>query len=197
MYLDEVGLLKKLPRNERAEGLSESCGFKGVHFYGDMYVGAIRAEPSPMRNVDFAVNDLDSSSDWLRRAASENVLHDQSMDQLRDAMRGKGGAPSGGDGDGGMPGGEGGNYRWSQTDDSIELIVDVPLGTRAKDVSVAFKPSSFSVSVRGADAAAIAVPKTYRATRPDESTWTMDDGKVVVTIAKMDEQVWYGLEGLP
>ena len=35
-----------------------------------------------------------------------------------------------------------------------------------------------------------------RATRPDESTWTMDGERVVVTVAKMDEQVWHELEGL-
>ena len=41
------------------------------------------------------------------------------------------------------------------------------------------------------------IDNTFRATRPDESTWTMDGDKVVVTLAKMDEQVWHELLGLP
>jgi hypothetical protein len=43
----------------------------------------------------------------------------------------------------------------------------------------------------------VSIGNTFRATRPDESTWTMDGDKVVVTLAKMDEQVWHELLGLP
>ena len=62
LYLDEVGLLKGLPPNPRANALARSCGFDGVSFYGDMYAGSIQAEPSPMVNVDFTVAELDSDA---------------------------------------------------------------------------------------------------------------------------------------
>jgi len=171
-----------------------------VRFYGDMFVGAVQSEPSPMHNVDFHVRDLDSSADWLRSAQSENFAHDQSMKQLQDAMREKGGMVGGLGGDddgGGFPRGSGEGYAWTQTDDEVEVVVNVPAGTKARDVCVTFKPRALTVGLKGAnDAPLVSVDKTFRATRPDESTWTMDDTRVVVTVAKMDEQVWHTLEGM-
>ena len=201
LYLDEVGLLKSLPPNARADGLARACGFDGVSFYGDMYIGAVQSEPSPMHNADFTVRDLDSSAEWLRRAGSENFEYNQSMKQLQDAMREKGGMVGslGGDGDGGAPSGEGEGYVWTQTDDEVEVVVNVPAGTKAKDVHVTFKPRSLTVGLKGASPDAkplVSLTKTFRATRPDESTWTMDGERVIVTVAKMDEQVWHELEGL-
>ena len=194
-------MLKSLPSNARADELAKACGFDGVRFYGDMFVGAVQSEPSPMHNVDFHVRDLDSSADWLRSAQSENFAHDQSMKQLQDAMREKGGMVGslGGDGDGGAPSGEGEGYVWTQTDDEVEVVVNVPAGTKAKDVHVTFKPRSLTVGLKGASPDAkplVSLTKTFRATRPDESTWTMDGERVIVTVAKMDEQVWHELEGL-
>ena len=81
----------------------------------------------------------------------------------------------------------------------MEIVVNVPAGTKAKDVHVTFKPRSLTVGLKGASPRAkplVSLTKTFRATRPDESTWTMDGERVVVTVAKMDEQVWHELEGL-
>ena len=124
LYLDEVGMLKKLPVNQRAMGLARECGFDNVSFYGDMFIGCVQAQPEPMRNDDFVVSELNSSSEWLKRASSENYQYNQSMQQLQDAMREKGGMQSvgmGGGGEGGMPSGEGDGYSWSQTDDEVEV----------------------------------------------------------------------------
>ena len=78
--------------------------------------------------------------------------------------------------------------------------MNVPAGTKAKDVHVTFKPRSLTVGLkarRPPRREAFGFPdETFRATRPDESTWTMDGERVVVTVAKMDEQVWHELEGL-
>ena len=195
LYRDEVGLLKNLPRNARASALARACGFDGVDFRGDLYVGAIQAEPSPTHNVDFTVDDLDSQSAWLRAASAENVAHDQAMRQLQDAMREKGAMVGGGGGDDGMPGGAGEGFAWTQTDDEVELSVDVPPGTKARDVAVHIAPGSVTVRVGGETACAVA--RLFRAARPDESTWTIDGGaKVVVTLAKVDEQVWHALEAI-
>ena len=77
--------------------------------------------------------------------------------------------------------------------------MNVPAGTKAKDVQVTFKLRSLTVGLKGASPDAkplVSLTKTFRATRPDESTWTMDGERVIVTVAKMDEQVWHELEGL-
>lgn len=39
IYLDEVGQLKHLPLNKRAQALAKSCGFNDVPILGDVYVG--------------------------------------------------------------------------------------------------------------------------------------------------------------
>ena len=89
---------------------------------------SVQAEPSPMRNVDFAVADISVGSEWLRAAASENYRYNQSMSELQAAMKDKGGMTTigfgEGSGDGEMPKGEGDGYRWSQTDDEVEVVVD-------------------------------------------------------------------------
>ena len=42
LYIDEVGALKKLPRNARAEALAEATGQIGVSIFGDAYVGRVK-----------------------------------------------------------------------------------------------------------------------------------------------------------
>mmetsp|Transcript_20123 Transcript_20123/g.50151 ORF Transcript_20123/g.50151 Transcript_20123/m.50151 type:complete len:378 (-) Transcript_20123:37-1170(-) len=202
MYLDEVGLLKKLPVNSRAMALARACGFDSVSFYGDMFVGCVQAEPSPMRNEDFFIKDLDSSSPWLKQAGAENYEYNKSMQQLKDAMREKGGMSSMGmgDGDGGMPGGDGDGYTWSQTDDEVEVSMEVPAGTRARDVKIAFTSTAMRVTVGLAET--LALPALFRRVRPDECTWTIEGGTnadpttVVATLAKVDEEVWHQLDAM-
>ena len=125
-------MLKGLAPNARAVGLARDCGFDGVQFYGDMFVGRIQAEPSPMCNVDFAVKDLSVGSDWLRSAAAENYKHNQSMSELQAAMKDNGGMTTvgfgGTSGDGEMPKGEGEGFKWTQTDDEVEVVVDAGEG---------------------------------------------------------------------
>ena len=131
-----------------------------------------------MVNVDFTVAELDSDAAWLKSAGAENYQYNQSMQQLQDAMREKGGMAGGfgaGDGNGGMPGGEGDGYAWSQTDDEVEMVVEVPEGTKAKDVKVAFKSESVEVVVGGT--ATTKAERLYRRVRPDECTWTIEGGR--------------------
>ena len=81
----------------------------------------------------------------------------------------------GGDGDGGAPSGEGEGYVWTQTDDEVEIVVNVPAGTKAKDVHVTFKPRSLTVGLKGASPRAkplVSLTKTFRAGREH-----VDDGR--------------------
>jgi hypothetical protein len=41
MYLDEVGVIKQLPPNPRANAIAQACGHASVSFFGDLYVGRI------------------------------------------------------------------------------------------------------------------------------------------------------------
>ena len=91
-------------------------------------------------------------------------------------------------------GGEGDGYAWSQTDDEVEMVVDVPAGTKAKDVKVAFKAESVEVVVGGA-----ATAKAERLYKGATGRVYLDHRgrkKVVVTLAKVDEQVWHAIEAV-
>ena len=171
------------------------CGFDGVQFYGDMYIGRVQTKPEPMRSVDFELSDLDSSAPWMRAATMENVEYSKGLKELEAAMASKGGLEKinmTGDGnvaayaDGnGMPSGSGENYRWCQTEDDVEVSVDVPPGTTTKSIRVLFKPSQFIVKIN--DEVTCDVSNLYAPVRPDECTWTVGADEVCVTLAKVSE----------
>ena len=197
LYLDEVGLLKGL-RPTRGPTPSRDPGvLDGVSFYGDMYAGSIKLNP-PRWSTSISPSPSStrtppgSSPRALRTSSTISPCSSSRMPCARRAawprIRRRGG-------DGVMPGGEGDDYAWSQTDDEVEMVVDVPAGTKAKDVKVAFKAESVEVVVGGA--ATAKAERLYRRVRPDECTWTIEGGKkVVVTLAKVDEQVWHAIEAV-
>jgi hypothetical protein len=52
IYLDEAGMLKKLPLNARASELALKCGFNPPPtFYGDVYVGRVSSGTTPWLKV--------------------------------------------------------------------------------------------------------------------------------------------------
>lgn len=203
LYLDEVGMLKGLPINRRAGRLAQECGFDGVNFHGDMFIGRVQTKPEPMRSVDFPLSDLDSSAQWMRMATMENVEYSEGLKELEAAMGKNGGlekinmtgdacnvASTGN----GMPSGKGVNYRWSQTEDEVEVSVDVAPGTVSKSVRVLFKPSQFIVKVN--DEVVCDLSGLHAPIRPDECTWTMGADEVCVSLAKRDdERSWRALVG--
>ena len=194
LYLDEVGMLKGLPSNRRADRLAVECGFHGVNFYGDMFIGRVQTKPEPMRSVDFPLSDLDSSAKWMRMATMENVEYNKGLKELESAMARNGGMETikmGGapDASESMPTGQGDGYRWNQTEDEVEVSVDVPPGTTSKMVKVLFKSKQFIVKVN--DEIVCDVSNLYANVRPDECTWTMGPDEVCVSLAKMNEdQIW-------
>eukprot|EP00218_Dolichomastix_sp_CCMP3274_P005602 CAMPEP_0170162904 /NCGR_PEP_ID=MMETSP0033_2-20121228/77327_1 /TAXON_ID=195969 /ORGANISM="Dolichomastix tenuilepis, Strain CCMP3274" /LENGTH=320 /DNA_ID=CAMNT_0010400535 /DNA_START=33 /DNA_END=995 /DNA_ORIENTATION=+ len=174
VYLDEVGVLKGLPRNARAAGLAEAAGKHGVSFQGDVFVGRVATQPSPMRNVSLKPEELSSSAAWLRRAAAENAAWDATMADLRG-----GGAGGGGE----APSGEGEGYRWSQGEEDCEVSVPLPAGTKAKEVKVVFEARRLRCTVAGEE---VLQGRLYAAVRPDECSWSVAAGELQINLEKID-----------
>jgi len=148
IYLDEVGMLKQLPKNPRASSLAATCGFNGADFFGDVYVGRVQCQPSPMYNIDFTVKDLDSSAAWMKRAAAENYDYGLGMAELRDKMGDQlvgGGQPA--EDEGTIKEGDG--YTWSQGEEDVEITVDGGEGIKSSQVKAVFKPASLKLTVAG------------------------------------------------
>ena len=92
LYLDEIGAVKRLPPNRRAHKIALACGCDpSSPFYGDVYVGRVLTAPSPARQADFHLADLDPAAEWLLSAPAENRTY---LDAMRSAAGG--GAVGGG-----------------------------------------------------------------------------------------------------
>lgn len=202
IYLDEVGSLKQLPLNRRAQRLAAQCGFGEVPFFGDVFVGRVDGSRGN-RNADLPLSALDPGSAdgaWLQTAAHANMARQAAEDPAGHRV-------------GGMTaeelnsqGGEGAGYTWSQTGEEVEVTVALPLAPegrgpyRAKECAVRIEPRSISIKVpKDGSAVDVSVGKLFGSCRPDDSTWTIDDGKagkaVVLTLDKAREgEVWSALE---
>jgi hypothetical protein len=58
IYLDEAGQLKRLATNSRASAIADLCGFKGVPFVGDVFVGRLKIHNNAIKNVDFHLHEV-------------------------------------------------------------------------------------------------------------------------------------------
>ena len=136
-YFDEMGVLKDLPVNRRAAQLAASCGLDVESpFLGDIFIGRVAINPSPTRNVSFALSELDSSSPFLRSAPSENAQYQAAMAEYEKAAREKTQATTGGcastatssSAEPSVPG----SYKWAQTPDDLEITDDMLKWTEAQ-----------------------------------------------------------------
>ena len=86
IYMDELGMLKKLPSNKRASSIAEACGYHSPppNFYGDVFVGRVQTKPT-MMNVDFKLEvDTDrSTAEWIQRAPYENLAWQQTIQDIQ------------------------------------------------------------------------------------------------------------------
>jgi hypothetical protein len=193
IYLDEVGMLKKLPLNSRAQSLAGACGFNPPPaFYGDVFVGRVKTRPT-MSNSDFSTESGDTSggSEWIKRAISENLAWQQALNQAT----GKSGElqPSNKGSDGFTEVAESGAYSWKQEDDSVELVIKLPDGlmSNKKYVSAKFMNQSIVVSY---DKEKVLDLPLYARIDVDGCTWTLEDGDLVVSLEKADPAAWPRIE---
>lgn len=156
LYIDEVGALRKRPRNARAEALADSAGLSGLSIHGDAYVGRFAEGPGPERNVSFSAPELVPSAPWVgaARAAHTKLA----------AQQGHGATEH-------LAGGEDveGGFSWSQTEEDVEVrVAGGPEGTgAAKRVQVRYGGgSSLSVHLDGAEL--LLLPKLFDRVTPDD-----------------------------
>lgn len=104
-----------------------------------------------------------------------------------------------------VPIGNGGyteNYYWTQTINEVTVYVDVPTGTRGKEVNCVMKPRTLSLAVKGQNSEPLLNGTLEDVVRLDESMWTVasDDNstQVIITLDKQRKTWWkHVLEGDP
>lgn len=189
-YLDEVGMMKRLPLNTRA---SDYCSLAGYNpapiFYGTIYIGRIQQKPR-IRNISFRLGP-DTSFDalWLRSAMSENIQHQLEMNKH-----------TGNDNNHrqvGVAGSDGNvqiedDYSWTQTEQEIEVVVLLPIDAISKHVVVKFQPLQLTVLYDKEPKMSIPL---FERVDVDACTWTLEGGnssnrRLVVTMEKLEEAYW-------
>lgn len=100
-----------------------------------------------------------------------------------------------------VPIGNGGvtpRYYWTQTIGEATVYVDVPSGTRSKDVSCVIEPRRLKLTVRGAGSATeghssdvLIEGELPSAVSREESMWSLVDGKTVVISFEKASRSWW------
>ncbi|GMI47223.1 hypothetical protein TrCOL_g5678 [Triparma columacea] len=182
IYLDEVGMLKKLPNNSRATGIASNCGYHPPpNFYGDVFVGRVCTKPT-MKNVPFEVGkDTAGGAEWMLKAVGENLSWQQEMNRVTN--RGGETQPSN-DGEDGKSKVEKG-YEWTQDGEEVEVVVDSC--PDKKLVKCSFRNDSLKVVYGGEEKVNL---KLYAKVDVDGCTWTISGGKLVITMEKLEPSSW-------
>lgn len=181
LYIDEIGALRARPRNARAEALALACGLAGVAIHGDAYVGRCgRAPAGGERNESFGLAELEHSSPWVvtaRQTHGQQALEQNFGDDEH--------LKSGGDA-------EADGYTWTQTEDDVEVRVckGVPSEKGSKKrIKVSYgKGASLTVHVDGTPVLELAT--LFDRVAPDECSWSLDGGTLVVQMEKVEPRAW-------
>jgi hypothetical protein len=186
IYLDEVGMLKRLSLNTRASKYAYLAGFNPApQFYGDIFIGRLQRKPT-LRHKSFVLG-IDTAPDapWLQAATLENLQRQMELNR----MTGRSDTQLAVAGDGQMKQEDG--FSWVQTEEELEVVIPLPVKTQSKDVNVVFRPESLKATSFGKDL--VMVP-LFERVDVDGCTWTLESNdecrKLVVTMEKVESAFW-------
>ncbi|KAK9761813.1 hypothetical protein K7432_013015 [Basidiobolus ranarum] len=81
-------------------------------------------------------------------------------------------------------------YQWKQTLQEVDIVVPVPEGTRAKDLTVVIKKNHISVGLKNQPP--IVEGELCKAVKLEDSTWTLEDRKEVqLHLEKVNGMEWW------
>mmetsp|Transcript_111321 Transcript_111321/g.255318 ORF Transcript_111321/g.255318 Transcript_111321/m.255318 type:complete len:333 (+) Transcript_111321:29-1027(+) len=190
LYLDESGQLKGLQRNQRAVDLAVRCGYPAdISLRGDMYVARVKwtGATAVLGNVDFTLADLSPAAVWARRAGKDNLEFQKSTQpEAHESAQ----AVLGNEVDHSEH--DEGSYTWRDEGDDVEVSVSIPADVKGKDCKVTIKPSKLLVAVEKASVQLEL--QLWDKVVPEDSTWTVSGGKLVVTLNKVNaDEAWASL----
>jgi len=188
IYLDEAGMLKRLPLNTRASDWCTRAGYNPPpQFYGDVFLGRVKTRPY-FQNLSLQIgNDTSPDAPWLKQATNDNLEYQLEMNRLT----GREDTQAAIVGTDGKEGHEVG-YTWTQTDEELEIILPSPSPTLAtKDVKIKFLPQSVMVKLNNDGVLDL---ELFEHVDPEGCTWTLDrkgsNVKVVITMEKIEKALW-------
>lgn len=215
IYLDEIGMLKRLPINQRAKEYAMKCGYNPPPtFYGNIYIGRIQGNHynNDKNNLSFRLEQdvINQNALWLRNATSDNLSYQMEYNRITNADAEKRQQPpvvgtenkpkqeTSSIVDGQYP------YTWTQTEEEIEIVLPIKTEEdnnnnnsnviKSKDIRIKFQSQSIQVTIR--KRIVLLLSLFQKIDHVDGgSTWTIendnDNGKkIVITMEKMDPSLW-------
>jgi len=194
LYLDEVGMLKRLKLNTRASEFAKQAGYNPPPtFYGNVFLGRVqkfRGQYNVMEHLNFELGkDTSPDAEWLKQAATDNLEKQLQMNQIMGVSSQQPNV----DGSDGVVKEEVG-CSWTQTEEELELVVPLPSAdAKSKDVQVKFKPQSVVVTFGGQKELLLDL-ELFERIDVDSGTWTMDrknnNVNLVATMEKVEQALW-------
>jgi len=200
MYVDDRGISKGLPVNERASMMSAEAGFAQT-VMGDAFVARIFDDDNDFKRLDFTLDECSSDAPWMSRAKALAREREANIGDVRATMAelaGKGAVDLNARDDQSerrargrenlpehlRPGAHQ-DFEWSQHDDDVTLKVRVPAETTKADVACAFGPGTQKMTLQIATLANVPgksmrvidnegdVDLLFQEIIPDESSWSL------------------------
>lgn len=192
VYCDDKGVAKDLEENPRASGLVQACGYPAQTFRGDIFVGRVFDDTKDeWRRIDLTLKDCSTDAAWV--LTTKKQRENRSVGDLS-SLAGKIGAKNPAHITPDMlqeaaPTGETDQYKWCQKEDEVEVTFKKEglLKGDKKLVKVVFKRQQLKVEAKGE---VLIDSALFGPTNPDESTWTLSDGVLQVTLSKANEESW-------
>jgi CS domain len=209
MYLDEVGMLKRLPINTRAAKLTERAGFNPPPtIYGNVFVARHQKSAAGLTHLSFssAAGDMAPDAPWLLSATQDNITFQKMIhggripSETQPAVAGV---------DGKVEQEAGAAFSWSQTEYEIEVTVLLPPSVVSpKDLQVQFRTQQVAIrssKIGDNDPPLFGIEhpnntlRLFEKVDVDGCTWTLDKiesdpkekgRKLILTMEKVEQALW-------
>jgi CS domain len=209
MYLDEVGMLKRLPINTRAAKLTERAGFNPPPtIYGNVFVARHQKSAKGLTHLSFssAAGDMAPDAPWLLSATQDNITFQKMIhggripSETQPAVAGT---------DGKVAQEAGAAFSWSQTEDEIEVtVLRPPSVVSPKDLQVQFRAQQVAIcssKIGDSDPPLFGIEhpnntlRLFEKVDVDGCTWTLDKiesdpkekgRKLILTMEKVEQALW-------
>ena len=154
----------------------------------------------PIRNAGFNLFEVDSGAQWMKDAHKLNYQHGIKTNMV--SMDGQGQSASNASNDGqeiDVIAKCGQKYKWSQTSDSVEIVLALPTDTTvppltSKLLTVKITTNQVIVTIKSSAVEILNVVLSNSINTSD-STWLIANNQLEVTLAKRDENTsWATLE---
>ena len=187
IYLDETGMLKRLPLNVRATDFCARAGFNPPpQFFGNVFLGRVKTRPY-IQNISFTLGqDTATDATWLLQATMDNLSYQTALNKLTGRNETQAAVVGT---DGNEKSEEG--YSWTQTEEELEVVVTLPSIVTSKEIAVRFMAKALSINCQQEPILSL---KLFEHIDPDGCTWTLDrkvdEVKLIVTMEKVEQALW-------